>query len=342
MFEKARRGEEQAISVPGAVASPRPRVAVTSPGPRTIAVAGEAIVDFVLEPGGVTTPHLGGGSFNAARTLGRLGLRPVFIGRLSTDRYGRALRSALEASGVNLDGVVTTDEPTTFARVEVDGNGTASYRFYLEGTSTAGLLPDEARLAMPLGAVALHVDGLGLAAEPHAIAISSLVREAGLGTLVFVDLNCHVQAVRGGTAFRHRLHEVLSLADVVKASEHDLAYLDSDRTPYQTACALLVRGPAAVLLTNGSLGVRVLAARREALVEAPRAQVIDTIGAGDACGAAWLGGWVAEGLGREDLGDFEAVVRAAEFATEVAARTCERAGPEPPRGAKVDSEWCLE
>jgi fructokinase len=315
---------------------------VTSPDGRPIAVAGEAVVDFVLEPGGGTTPHLGGGSFNAARTLGRLGLRPVFIGRLSTDRYGRALRGALEESGVNVDGIVSTDEPTTFARVELDGNGTASYRFYLEGTSTAGLLPDEARLAMPLRAAALHVDGLGLAAEPQASAIVSLVREAGLGTLVMVDPNCRAEAMRGGTEFRRRLREVLCLADVVKASEQDLACLDPDRTPYQSACALLARGPAVVLLTNGNLGVKVLTARRKALVEAPGAQVIDTIGAGDVFGAAWLGGWVADGLGREDLGDFEAVVRTAEFAVLVAARTCERAGPEPPRGAQVDSEWCLE
>ena len=315
---------------------------MTSLDGRPIAVAGEAIVDFVLEPGGGTTPHLGGGSFNAARTLGRLGLRPVFIGRLSTDRHGRALRLALEASGVNLDGIVSTDEPTTFARVELDGDRKASYRFYLEGTSAAGLQPDEARLAMPLGAAALHVDGLGLAAEPQASAIVSLVREAGLGTLVLVDPNCRAQTMRGGTEFRQRLREVLCLADVVKASEHDLAFLDPDRTPYQSACALLARGPAVVLLTNGNLGVKVLTARREALVEASGAQVIDTTGAGDVFGAAWLGAWVADGLGREDLGDFEAVVRAAEFGVLVAARTCERAGPEPPRGAKVDSEWCLE
>jgi fructokinase len=322
--------------------SPHPCAGVTSSNGRPIAVAGEAIVAFVLEPGGGTTPHLGGGSFTAARTLGRLGLRPVFIGRLSTDRYGRALRRALDESGVDLIGIVSTDEPTTFARVERDGNGTPSYRFYVEGTSTAGLLPDEARLAMPHDAAALHVDGLGLAAEPQATALVSLVREAGFRTLVLVDPNCHAQEVRGGTAFRERLRDALSLADVVKASERDLAYLDPDRTPYQTARALLARGPAVVLLTNESLGATVLAARGEALVEAPHSQVVDTIGADHAFGAAWLGAWVAEGLERGDLGDLEEVVRAAEFAVQVAARTCERAGPEPPRGAKVDSEWCLE
>ncbi len=126
------------------------------------------------------------------------------------------------------------------------------------------------------------------------------------------------------------------------ASEHDLAFLDPDRTPYQTACALLARGPAVVLLTNGSLGVKVLAARREALVEAPGAQVVDTIGAGDAFGAhGWGPGWPRASSERISAISMR-WCGAAEFAVLVAARTCERAGPEPPRGAKVDSEWCLE
>ena len=37
------------------------------------------LVDLVLESGGRTMPHLGGGGFNAARTLGRLGLRPLWL-----------------------------------------------------------------------------------------------------------------------------------------------------------------------------------------------------------------------------------------------------------------------
>src|ERR1700733_6994344 len=116
-----KRGEEESINAPGAAALPWSSTGGVPQVGRSMAVAGEAIVDFVLEPGGGTTAHLGGGSFNAARTLGRLGMRPVFIGRLSSDRYGRALGSALEESGVKLDGIVTTDDPTTFARVEIDG-----------------------------------------------------------------------------------------------------------------------------------------------------------------------------------------------------------------------------
>ncbi len=60
-----KRGEEQSINVPRApapraaapraAALPRSFAGVVSQGARAIAVAGEAIVDFVLEPGGSTT-----------------------------------------------------------------------------------------------------------------------------------------------------------------------------------------------------------------------------------------------------------------------------------------------
>jgi fructokinase len=306
-----------------------------------IVVAGEALVDLVLERDGRATPHLGGGSFNAARTLGRLGLRPVFIGRISRDRHGRALRSALRESGVRLDGIVTTDDPSTFARVEVDEGGIATYRFYIDGTSSAGLLADEARLVMPRGAAALHVGGLGLVFEPLAKAITTLVREADPETLILIDLNCRPSSVVDPTAYRQRLREVIQRADVVKASEEDLAYLEPDETPFETARGLLERGPTVLLLTQGSRGATVLTADGKAMIHAPRAEVVDTIGAGDAFGGAWLGAWVAEGLRRADLRHLDATVRAARFAAVVAARTCERAGAEPPYAARLDAEWCI-
>jgi fructokinase len=312
-----------------------------TPPSAMIAVAGEALVDFVLEPNGRATPHLGGGSFNAARTLGRLGLRPLFVGRLSRDRYGELLRRGLDESGVRLDGVVDTDDPTTFARVEIDHHGAASYRFYVGGTSVPGLSSADARAAMPAAAAAIHVGGLGLVFEPQAGTIAGLVADSAPSALIFLDPNCRPVAVPDATVYRRRLNAVLSRADVVKVSEDDLDYLEPDLRPLDGARALLAAGPSLVLLTRGDRGSVVLSAGSEAIIDPVGAQVVDTIGAGDAFGAAWLGAWVAEGLSRDDLGEFEAAVRAARFAAVIAARTCERAGAEPPRAAKVGAEWCL-
>ena len=69
---------------------------------------------------------------------------------------------------------------------------------------------------------------------------------------------------------------------------------------------------------------------QEVSVEVPAVQVVDTIGAGDAFGGAFLAWGSANGLARSDLhrcGLIQEVLRAA---VEVAAVTCTRVGAEPP------------
>jgi fructokinase len=62
-----------------------------------IVVGGEALVDLVDEHG-VLSPVPGGGPFNTAIALGRLGIPVAFLGTLSHDEYGGLLaRLLLEA-----------------------------------------------------------------------------------------------------------------------------------------------------------------------------------------------------------------------------------------------------
>ena len=65
---------------------------------RMIVVAGEALIDLLVQPDGRVTAVPGGGPFNTARTIGRLGGEVAFLGRLSTDRFGGILRDGLTES----------------------------------------------------------------------------------------------------------------------------------------------------------------------------------------------------------------------------------------------------
>jgi fructokinase len=85
-----------------------------------------------------------------------------------------------------------------------------------------------------------------------------------------------------------------------------------------------------VLLTRGADGVQVVTGAGDVPVAAPEVEVADTIGAGDAFGGGFLAWWRSQGLGRQQLGDQEAVVAAATFGALVAARTVERPGASPP------------
>jgi fructokinase len=296
-----------------------------------ILVGGEALYDLVLEDSTEDLRgHPGGGPFNTARTVGRLGQPVAYLGRLSTDRFGQRLEAMLADDGVALDAVVRTDEPTTLALAEVDHDGVARYRFYERGTAAPGLTVEAALSSLPGDVDILHVGTLGLALEPMATALEAVVERLAGSALVAVDPNCRPWVVDDRDAYRERIHRVLSHAHLVKVSEEDVAFLEPDRSAVEAVRALLEHGPNVGLLTRGPNGALVVTRTAEVAVPAPRAKVVDTIGAGDAFGGGFLAWWSERGLGRDELGQIDLVVEATEFACLVAARTCSRPGASPP------------
>jgi fructokinase len=295
-----------------------------------ILVGGEALVDLVLGDGEEVGAHLGGGPFNCARTLGRLEQPVAYLGRISSDRFGARLRAQLEADGVGLEAVVATDDPTTLALAELDAEGAATYRFYRDGTSAGGLTVEDALAVLPDDVEMIHTGTLGLIFEPTADAIEAVVERIAESALVMIDLNCRPSAITDPDGYRARLERLLPRCHVVKASDADLEYLEPGRPDVEAARSLLSFGPAVVLLTRGARGATVLSADGETEVTAPKVEVADTIGAGDAFGGGFLAWWRREGLGAADLQRTDAVLEATRFACLVAARTCERPGASPP------------
>jgi fructokinase len=300
-----------------------------------IVVGGEALFDLVLEGTEQLQAHPGGGPFNTARTLGRLEQQVGYLGRLSTDRFGTRLRQLLLDDRVSVDTAVATEDPTTLALAELDAAGTARYRFYAAGTSAPGLAPDDALLALPPHVDILHVGTLGLVLEPCAEALEAVVDRLAGNALIAVDPNCRPSIITDEAGYRARLRRVLAKADLVKVSEEDVGWLDPDRDPVAATRELMSGGAAAGVLTLGARGAVAITAAGEVAVPAPPADVVDTIGAGDAFGGGFLAWWRRAGYTREQLSDMGAVVEATRFACLVAAKTCERPGASPPRLAEL-------
>src|SRR5271154_2051838 len=105
-----------------------------------ITVAGEALIDLIVDADGRLDPRLGGGPFNVARAVARLGQPAAFLCRLFQDRFGRLPRAALARHGVLLP-LEPADAPTTLAVVDVDPAGVPGYRFYLTGTAAGARQP---------------------------------------------------------------------------------------------------------------------------------------------------------------------------------------------------------
>lgn len=300
-----------------------------------IVVAGEALIDILVQPDGRLVGVPGGGPFNTARTIGRLGGQVAFLGCLSTDRFGGVLRAALADDGVDLSMAEPTDAPTTLAIAEIDDDGSASYRFHTAGTSATELSRDAVEAALATRPRAVHLGTLGLVLEPIAEALAAEVVGVGVETLVMLDPNCRARAIRDRAAYLDRLERVEARADVVKVSVDDLAYLAPDRLPVAAAGAILDRGPTVVLVTDGPRPVFAVTAAGTFEVATPAVTVADTVGAGDAFGGGFLARWIERGAGRTDLADTATLRDAIAFAVAVAVRTCQRPGADPPLRADL-------
>jgi fructokinase len=294
-----------------------------------IAVAGEALIDLVVDASGSVTGVPGGGPFNAARMIARLGGSSRFIGRLSDDAFGRRLRTSLERDGVEIAVPNPVAAPTTLAVAEVDHDGAARYRFYLEGTSAPLLRIEDILPSITSGIDALLLGGLGLAVEPIASTLLDLTSRTGDGAVLMLDPNCRPQAIPDLGVYRRRLAAFLARADVVKVSTEDLQVIDPGTPVGRAAQDLLGQGPLAVLVTDGAAPVKVYTAGTELSLPVPNVDVVDTVGAGDAFAAAFLTGWIGRGCSRADLADPQALWPATNAAIQVATFTCTGRGAHP-------------
>ena len=189
-----------------------------------IVVGGEALVDLVIDPDGGVTAKLGGGPFNAARAIGRLGSEVAFLGALSGDRFGTLLHRQLLADGVDDSLIQFTELPTTLASAELDAHGSASYHFYIAETAAPNLhlppLPDDVGI--------LHVGTLGMVLEPMATTLEAVVGNIGDDVLVLLDPNCRPRVTADRVGYLARLDRMLRRADVVKVSTDDLDFIAPD------------------------------------------------------------------------------------------------------------------
>ena len=215
--------------------------------------------------------------------------------------------------------------------MDVDPAGAARYRFYLAGTSAADLDYPLLAAARPTDLAVLHAGTLALVMEPIATSIERLITTClPPDALVMVDPNCRPPAITDQQAYLARLSRILCRTDVVKVSVEDVGYLFPATPVPAAAAALLGQGPMLVLVTDGPRAARAYLPGQELTVDVPQVHVVDTIGAGDAFGGAFLAWWSGNKLTKSDLSRPDPVRGGLEAAVEVAALTCTRVGADPP------------
>jgi ribokinase len=241
-----------------------------------IVVVGSINLDVVVEVerhpapgetvlGGDRLELPGGKGANQAVAAARLGAEVAFVGRVGDDDAGRRLRDGLAAEGVDVAHVrVDPEAPTGMALIAVDRAGENTI-VVSSGANARVIAADVAAAGDVLAAATVTL----VQHEVPEEAVAAAIADAG-GTVVLNPAPAR---------------PVVAPVDVLIPNRGELeALAGRSGDPVELARGLSVAQ--AVVVTLGSEGAVVVEGSRVERIPAPRVDVVDTTGAGDAfCGA---------------------------------------------------------
>ncbi|NUS10071.1 MAG: carbohydrate kinase, partial [Streptomyces sp.] len=242
---------------------------------------GESVADVVRTPGAPDVTHPGGSSANVAYGLARLGRPAALLTQLGQDPAGKLIREHLESAGVTVltDGRPEVATPT--AVVTLDARGAATYDFAIGWTLRPAAPPAP-------GVRHVHLGSIGAVAPPGAAAAQEVTARLRTAATVSYDPNVRPALMGGRDAAVAAVERCVALADVVKASDEDLAWLYPGERPGEVAARWLRLGPAAVFVTLGAEGAHAFTPAGRVAGAPVAVEVVDTVGAGDAFTSAAL------------------------------------------------------
>lgn len=296
-----------------------------------VLVVGEALVDIVHRADGSIDESPGGSPANVALALGRLGRSPRLLTSIGDDPHGQAVRKWLAASDVSVQGQPAAR--TSTARARLDAEGAATYEFDLDWRINA----DDVEVAD-----ALHIGSIAATLEPGATAVAELLDRHRGRALITYDPNIRPSLIDDRDSVRRQVLSLIERADVVKASDEDVAWLHPGEDVADVARRWSQSGPALVVVTMGSSGCLAAAPGAELMVPAVKVDVVDTVGAGDTFMAALIDGLLDAGAFDEDaratvesLGEGGLTALLAR-STRAAAVTVSRPGADPPNWEELN------
>lgn len=295
---------------------------------------GEALMDCISQADGSLRPLKGGSPYNAARAASLQGACVGFLNPFSSDVFGTQLKQQLLADGVQLLGT-DSRRPTSLAVVNLR-DGQPSYGFYREGIADRDYTP-----AQIFGALSAHRPGVLhtgslLLIPPESDPVITVLQGAkAMGWTISVDVNMRPSVAPDLPAYVAAVHQIMGLADWLKASDEDLETLGfahcTRADAATTAAQLHAMGPSRVALTYGAHGAHLSVGGASAEADVPRVTLVDTVGAGDTFWGNTLALWARS----DDASARMSVATTLRHAMHAAAINCTRQGCQPPTREEV-------
>jgi len=295
-------------------------------------VAGEVLIDLI--PEGVNRkPIVGGGPANTAKALAKLGIDTQFIDGISTDQYGQMAKKELITAGLKLDYVKYSDKPTCLATVSISDSGSATYVFVIENTATFDFTSEWLPNPQTDRPSLLHVGTLATVIEPGSSVLVEWAQSVAKFAPIVFDPNIRPAVISDREQYLRQVDRWVAISSVVKVSEEDVKWLYPSLNVEQIVNDWLTKGPSLVVVTYGDKGLTGHRKNERVSVDAVKAVVADTVGAGDTVGAILVEAIVKDGLDSLTGARLETMLKRAEKA---AAITVSRVGASPPTSEELE------
>jgi 5-dehydro-2-deoxygluconokinase len=257
---------------------------------------------------------VGGSPTNVAIGSSRLGLKTAVLTALGNDKVAAFIRAYLAKEGVATDFVLTKQGRSGLAIVGVEPPQNFPLTFYRENPADIHLGIDDA-LRLPLEHTkALLVSGTAFATSPvREASILALERARTAQIKSFIDLDLRPDQWHDARAYGITMRSMLPLADVIIGTEEEsyaalletinersstiIKTLTTDQIVHlnKTLIDYLQNTQQIWLLKRGAKGVSIFSQMDVQDVAGFRANVVNTVGAGDAFASgliySYLQGW---------------------------------------------------
>ena len=258
------------------------------------------MLDIIFKNGKPIEAVPGGSTFNGIVSLGRAGVKTVFVSETGNDRVGEYVRGFLRDNNVDTSAINVfqeTKSPVSLAFLDKDNN--ADYIFYR----------DQKHDHMDFTYPDIQKDDIVVFGSFYAVNPALRPQVSGLleyarqrGAIIYYDVNFRKAHQADVMKVTPNLIDNLEYADIVRGSKEDFEVLykkDSAERVYRAETSFYCKrfiytdgpNPVSVFSNNGF--------HKEYAM--PKTETVSTIGAGDNFNAGFIYGMIKYGVTRDDV-----------------------------------------